>query len=115
MSQLFSIKSIHLLLFKYSRVAFIIILIVFSVTKAQAQQTLSSRIDSIIGLMTDQEKIDQLTNNTFFTTGTNTRLNIPGFIMSDGPHGVRYGGNTAFPVGMAMAATFDMNMLFKTI
>ena len=113
MSKLYLVKSIHSLLFKYSRVAFLLILIVFSETKAQAQQTLSSRIDSIIGLMTDQEKINQLTNNTFFTTGTNTRLNIPGFIMSDGPHGVRYGGNTAFPVGMAMAATFDMNMLFK--
>jgi len=86
--------------------------------KLKAQQTLSARIDSIIALMTNQEKIDQLCNNAFFTTATNTRLNIPGFTMSDGPHGVRYAssgtsGNTAFPVGMAMAATFDMNMLYQ--
>jgi beta-glucosidase len=84
-----------------------------SFINVQAQQTLSARIDSIIGLMTNAEKISQMTNATFFTTGTNTRLNIPGLVMSDGPHGVRYGGNTAFPVGVAMAATFDMDMLYK--
>ena len=57
--------------------------------------------------MTLQEKIDQLHQEGGFNTADNARLHIPGFIMSDGPHGVRDGMATAFPVGMAMAATWD--------
>jgi len=69
-----------------------------SSSKVNAQQTLTARIDSIVALMTNAEKISQMTSNTFFTTGNN---------------GVRYGGNTAFPVGVAMAATWDMDMLYR--
>ncbi|MBP9017589.1 MAG: glycoside hydrolase family 3 C-terminal domain-containing protein [Paludibacteraceae bacterium] len=63
--------------------------------------------------MSVQEKIDQLTNNSFGGTATNERLKISGFLMDDGPHGVRFasqgsGSNaTAFPTGIAMAATWD--------
>jgi len=89
------------------------LILIFSVSTIRAQQTLTGRIDSIIALMTNAEKVSQMTSNTFFTTGNNTRLGIPGFTMSDGPHGVRYGGNTSFPVGVAMAATWDMDMLFR--
>jgi beta-glucosidase len=36
------------------------------------------------------------------------RLGIPGFVMSDGPHGVRMSNNaTAFPISVALTATWD--------
>ncbi|HYW95001.1 MAG TPA: glycoside hydrolase family 3 C-terminal domain-containing protein [Bacteroidales bacterium] len=77
-------------------------------------QTLDQQIDDIIAKMITSEKIGQLINNTFFTTGDNTRLGIPGFQMSDGPHGVRFGGATVFPVGIAMAASWDTGLIQRT-
>lgn len=70
-------------------------------------QSLEERIDQILSKMTTEEKILQLHQEGSFNTQDNTRLNIPGFIMADGPHGVRDGSATAFPVGIAVTATWD--------
>jgi len=75
-------------------------------------QTLDERIKNIMDQMSDQEKINQLINSGFGSTPANNRLGIPGFEMSDGPHGVRFNDNTgrkatAFPTGMAMVSTWD--------
>lgn len=78
-----------------------------------AAQTLDHRIDSLLNLMTNSEKIEQLINNSFGTTPTNARLGIPGIVMNDGPHGVRTQGASAYPTGIAMAATWDKAMLEK--
>jgi beta-glucosidase len=43
-------------------------------------------------------------------TADNARLGIPGFLMADGPHGVREGLATSFPVGIGMAAMWDTAM-----
>jgi beta-glucosidase-like glycosyl hydrolase len=40
----------------------------------------------------------------------NARLGIPGFAFSDGPRGVVIGNATCFPVAMARAATFDVEL-----
>ena len=78
-----------------------------------AQSPLDVRIDSIIGQMSNQEKINQLINSSFGGTPGNYRLNISGLMMDDGPHGVRFATDrnersaTAFPTGIAMAATWD--------
>ncbi len=74
-------------------------------------QTLDNRIDSLISKMTLAEKILQLHQEGGFNTADNTRLGIPGLIMSDGPHGVRNGMATSFPVGIGMAATWDRNLI----
>ncbi|TLX71048.1 T9SS type A sorting domain-containing protein [Labilibacter sediminis] len=74
-------------------------------------QKLEDRINALLDEMSLEEKVYQLTHDTYFSTGTNTRLNIPGFIMSDGPHGVRFGGATSFPVGIAMASTFNTQLI----
>jgi beta-glucosidase len=74
-------------------------------------QTVDEQVESVLNKMTTSEKIYQLTSNTFFTTGSNTRLDIPGFNMSDGPHGVRFGGATCFPTGIAQAATWDVELI----
>ncbi|MCL6097262.1 MAG: glycoside hydrolase family 3 C-terminal domain-containing protein, partial [Bacteroidetes bacterium] len=65
----------------------------------------------IISKMSLQEKIQQLHKNDWMTTADNTRLNIPGFVMSDGPHGVRNGLATSFPVGIGLAATWDTSLV----
>ncbi len=61
--------------------------------------------------MTLQEKILQLHQEGGMNTADNLRLGIPGFYMSDGPHGVRNGLATAFPVGISMAATWDIDLI----
>jgi beta-glucosidase len=69
------------------------------------------RINGLIAQMTLTETIDQLHGSDWMDTADNVRLGIPGFRMADGPHGVRDGGATSFPVGMAMAATWDPELV----
>jgi len=76
-------------------------------------QTLEERITDIISKMTLEEKIQQLHKEGGMNTADNTRLNIPGFVMSDGPHGVRNGFATSFPVGIGLAATWDVDLVYK--
>ncbi len=73
-------------------------------------QTVEARIDTLLSKMTMEEKILQLHQEGGFNTADNTRLQIPGFIMSDGPHGVRDGMATSFPVGIGMASTWDVEL-----
>lgn len=90
--------SAHLLLF---------IIIISNITSAQ---TVEQRIDSLLSEMTLEEKVEQLYKAGAMHTADNTRLDIPGFVMADGPHGVRDGLATSFPVGIAMAATWDVEL-----
>lgn len=76
-------------------------------------QTLDEKINALISKMTLEEKVKQLHQEGSFNTQDNTRLNIPGFVMADGPHGVRNGMATSFPVGMAIAATWDIDVAYR--
>ena len=78
-----------------------------------AQQTLDQQVDSLVNLMTIQEKIDQLINNGFMTTPSNSRLEIPGFVMNDGPHGPRFDPSTSYPVGISIASSFDRDLAYR--
>lgn len=73
-------------------------------------QTVEDRITTILGQMTMDEKILQLHQEGGFNTADNMRLGVPGFLMSDGPHGVRDGMATSFPVGIGMASTWDVDL-----
>jgi len=92
---------------RLNKFPFLLILLSLFFYATISAQTIEDRITKIMSQMTLQEKIDQLHQEGGFNTADNTRLNIPGFIMSDGPHGVRNGMATAFPVGIAMGATWD--------
>ncbi len=99
---------------------FCVFLTVFSTLQVCAQSLLDKRVNDLVNAMTTQEKIDQLINSSFGETPINKRLGIPGFVMDDGPHGVRFAsGNqngykaTAFPTGIAMAATWDEDTAIK--
>lgn len=87
--------------------------LIFFFTSNLTSQTLEDKINGLISKMTLQEKVLQLHQQGSFNTADNSRLHIPGFIMSDGPHGVRNGLATSFPVGMGMAATWDVDLVYR--
>jgi beta-glucosidase len=76
-------------------------------------QTVEDRITAILNQMTMDEKILQLHQEGGFNTADNTRLGVPGFLMADGPHGVRDGMATSFPVGIGMASTWDVELAHR--
>ena len=90
---------------------FILPLLLFFLFPFIKSQTLDDKINSILSQMTLEEKILQLHQETSMNTADNTRLGIPGFFMADGPHGVRDGLATSFPVGISMAATWNPELI----
>lgn len=94
-------------------------LMVFFCGQVKAQSLLDKRVNELVDAMTTQEKINQLINSSFGGTPSNPRLGIPGFFMDDGPHGLRLTTDrngrtaTAFPTGVAIAATWDEEIAQK--
>jgi beta-glucosidase len=95
----------------------------FSNMKAQKTEknSIENKIDSIISLLTLEEKVAMCHAQSKFSTAGVDRLGIPEIWMSDGPHGVRGEINwddwgyanwtndsiTAFPALTCLAATFN--------
>ena len=73
-------------------------------------QTVEDWVTSILSRMTIEEKILQLHQEGGMNTADNPRLGVPGFVMADGPHGVRDGSATSFPVSIGIAATWDRGL-----
>jgi len=69
------------------------------------------RVNELIGKMTLDEKISLLAGVGFDTVEIK-RLGIPALRMTDGPAGVRTGQATSFPSPVALAATFDPEMVY---
>ncbi len=69
------------------------------------------RAESLLRSMTLEQKIELIGGvNTFFTQSFPS-LGIPSLKMSDGPLGVHdYGPTTAYPAGIALAASWDVDM-----
>jgi beta-glucosidase len=78
------------------------------------------KIDSLISLMTLDEKIGLIHASSSFTSGGVERLGIPELVFSDGPHGVRHEHGrgwyalegyddeaTYLPVGISLASTWN--------
>ncbi|RMD49213.1 MAG: hypothetical protein D6830_05360, partial [Ignavibacteria bacterium] len=72
-------------------------------------------VESILKKMTLEEKIDFIGGyKSFFIRGYD-KYDIPQIRMADGPVGVRnYGKATAFPAGIALAATFNRKLAYMT-
>jgi beta-glucosidase len=67
----------------------------------------ATRVEDLLSRLTPDEKI-LLLGGTGFTTQAIPRLDVPAFVMSDGPVGLRNAGaTTAYPAGIALAASFD--------
>lgn len=73
---------------------------------------IEKRITDLISRMTLDEKISLL-GGTGFETKRIARLGIPSLNMTDGPVGVRWDKSTAFPVSIAMAATWNPELVGK--
>ncbi len=85
------------------------------------------RVQDLLGRMTLQEKVAMLSGADWMQSVANERLGIPSIKMSDGPLGIRsWSGpsaktnaetakkkvtTTAFPAGVAMAATWDTDLV----
>jgi beta-glucosidase len=88
-----------------------------------ATADVETQIDSLLGQMTLEEKLDMIHASSSFTSGGVERLGIPELVMSDGPHGVRHehgrgwdkvvgveDASTYLPVGTALAATWNKDL-----
>ena len=69
-----------------------------------------ARVADLVARMTLEEKINML-SGTGFATQANERLGIPELKMTDGPMGVRWWQATAFPSAIAMASSFDRELI----
>jgi beta-glucosidase len=90
------------------------------------QVNFESKIDSLLQLMTLEEKIQMIHASSSFTSGGVERLGIPELVMSDGPHGVRmeHGRDwtpdttnedmaTYLPTGICLASTWNKNLGYQ--
>jgi beta-glucosidase len=88
---------------------------------------MEAKIDSLIKLMTLEEKVTMVHASSSFTSGGVPRLGIPEIVMSDGPHGVRKehgrdwtpdnAGNDSssyLPTGMTLAATWNTELSYAS-
>jgi beta-glucosidase len=82
-------------------------LLLVSCTK---KANLEQRVEQLLAQMTLEEKADML-SGTGFESKPLQRLGIPAMKMTDGPLGVRRDKATAFPAGVAMAATWNPELI----
>ena len=94
-----------------------ITLLLLAASPVMAQESHSAsekRIDAILAAMTPEEKVDLLAGVDFFYLRGVPRLDVPRLRMIDGPMGVRNDGPaTAFPGGIALAATWNATLAEK--
>ena len=68
-------------------------------------------VDSLLHLMTDDEKLSMVGGTNWYHTKSIDRLDIPGMEMCDGPQGVGSDNvATAYPPNQALAATWNRQM-----
>jgi beta-glucosidase len=97
--------------------SFLVAVVLISVAQVVVAQTTPStadvekRVDSILSQMTVDEKIEIIGGINDFYTRPLPRLGIPSLRISDGPMGVHdYGLTTAYPAGIALAASWDVDL-----
>src|ERR1700674_5738910 len=74
----------------------------------RSSTVIDGRVDSLLGQMTLEEKIDLLSGVDGFFIRDVSRLNLPRLKMADGPIGVRnFGPATAMAGGIGLAATWN--------
>ena len=84
--------------------------------EGEKEAAIEKRVDSLLGKLTQDEKISLLAGDGFdgMSTMAVPRLGIPKLVMADGPQGVRaHGPACSFPSGIALAATWNLDLAFK--
>ena len=97
-------------MYKFNRIKLILSTFLLIGFSSVAQNPLEQIIQEKIDAMSLSEKIKQLHGQDMWSTEDNTELNIPGFTVSDGPHGVRFVDATALPTGIAIAASWNREL-----
>lgn len=78
--------------------------------RADRSSATEARVEALLSRMTLEEKLSMLAGTGFDTLPV-TRLGIPALHMTDGPAGIRTGPATSFPAGVALAASFDPELV----
>lgn len=81
--------------------------------KVKQQVHIESKIEALLKQMTHEEKIHLWRGSSRFEVGGIDRLGIPDMKMTDGPQGVRGPASTYFPTGIAMAASWNEELMEK--
>ncbi|MDF1520343.1 MAG: glycoside hydrolase family 3 C-terminal domain-containing protein [Brevefilum sp.] len=80
----------------------------------------SEEVEYLLGQMTLPEKVALLSGKNNWATMPIERLNLSSIVVTDGPHGVRTGGQgsgrlvskaTAYPTGISMASTWNRELI----
>jgi len=102
---------------KVQSLAFLLLLLILP---AVCQQTaappadVEARIDSMLKQLTLEEKIDLIGGVDDFYIRANQKIGLPRLKMADGPVGIRnYGASTALAGGIALAATWDLDLIHR--
>jgi beta-glucosidase len=101
------------------KLAIAILLVVFvhltdPATFAQSPTGIDQRVEAILSQMTLEEKIAYIGGINDFFIRPVPRVGIPELKMSDGPMGVHdYGLTTAYPAGIALAASWDSDLALR--
>ncbi len=103
---------------KLTRLSFVLTLLLFACSSSEGD--LEARVDALLSQMTLEEKVTQMAGDTYLSASYGRelwnvpgveRLGVPPFRVSDGPRGVGvHEGATAFPVGIARAASWDPDL-----
>ena len=89
----------------------VLVLAQWAVAQTSSKADVEKRVDTLLGKMTLEEKIEIIGGINDFYTRPIPRLGIPSLRMSDGPMGVHdYGLTTAYPAGIALAASWDTDL-----
>ena len=122
-------------IFRFNRISVLFVTLIVLVIAAQAQESpaaapykdpklpVEQRVQDLLGRMTLEEKISMLNGANWMESVAIPRLGIPAIKMADGPMGIRSWlgssaitsapgakqifSSTAFPAGIAVAATWD--------
>ena len=79
-------------------------------------EEVNAQVEATLALMTIKDKFNEIRGKQLqsveglYLSGGNESLGIPVLKMVDGPRGARAGKATAFPVAIARAATFDVDL-----
>jgi beta-glucosidase len=79
-------------------------------------EAVAREVDALLARMTQAQKINELRGHAprpvdgLYYAGGDDSLGLPPYKMVDGPRGARAGYATAFPVAIARAATFDVEL-----
>lgn len=91
-----------------------LLLLPFVLASTSYSQSLKSsfNVDSLVGMMSQSEKIDFISGFQNFNIKENDRLGIPQIKMADGPMGINgHGKATAYPANICMAATWNTELI----